>query len=179
MEDKLTIKQEMFCNKYVEYGNASKAYRFAYDCSKTKDEVVNVKASELLAVGKVAVRVQELKNELKNKSDITKDKILQELSKIAFSSIADLHNTWIERVDFEKLTEEQKASIKSISTKILKKNIGTSECPEIIDVEYVKIELHDKLKAIDSITKMLGYDAPLKTDSEVKLVWVEERTDEA
>jgi phage terminase small subunit len=27
---KLTIKQEKFCNKYLECGNASEAYRYAY-----------------------------------------------------------------------------------------------------------------------------------------------------
>lgn len=47
---------------------------------------------------------------------------------------------------------------------MLKKNIGTNDDPEIVDVEYVKIELHDKLKAIERICKMLGYDAPVKQE---------------
>ena len=105
-----------------------------------------------------------MQNEQKNKSDITKEKILSELSNIAFSSISEMHNTWIERKDFDKLSAEQKSTIKSISTKVLKKNIGTNDDPEIVDVEYVKIELHDKLKAIERICKMLGYDAPVKQE---------------
>lgn len=85
---------------------------------------------------------------------------MQELSGIAFSSIADMHNTWIERKEFEKLSRKEKSAIKSISTKIFKKNIGTSDEPEIVDVEYVKIELYDKIKAIERICKMLGFDSP-------------------
>lgn len=161
---KLSVKQENFCNYYLECGNASEAYRRAYSCSNMKDESINRKAVELLNNGNIATRIRELQEEQKTKSDITKEKILDELSSIAFSSIADMHNGWIERVEFNKLTSKQKSAIKSISTKILKKNIGTSDDPEIVDVEYVKIELHDKLKAIERICKMLGWDAPEKMD---------------
>lgn len=156
----LSIKQENFCNYYIECGNASEAYRRAYSCKNMKDATVNRKALELLNNGMITARVKGLQLELKEKSDITKERILQELSGIAFSSIASMHNTWIERKDFESLSEKDKAAIRSISTKVLKKNIGTSEEPEIIDVEYVKIELYDKIKAIERICKMLGFDSP-------------------
>lgn len=164
MGKSLTVKQENFCNYYIESGNASEAYRRAYSCRNMKDEAVNVKAIELLNNGKITVRVKELQEEQKNKSDITKERILQELSSIAFSTIADMHNTWIERKDFDKLSKQEKSAIKSISTKTLKKNIGTNDDPEIIDVEYVKIELYDKIKAIERICKMLGFDEPTKID---------------
>ena len=53
----LTPKQEAFTLKYVECGNASEAYRHAYDVGEdTKLETIHVKASELLSYGKVAVR---------------------------------------------------------------------------------------------------------------------------
>ena len=75
---KLTPKQEKFANLYVELGNASEAYRQAYDCSNTKDGVVWVKASELLSSGNVSVRVESLREELKKKHSITKEWILQQ-----------------------------------------------------------------------------------------------------
>lgn len=56
----MTPKQEAFCQAYVETGNASEAYRRAYSAEKMKPAVVNVKASELLATGKISVRVAEL-----------------------------------------------------------------------------------------------------------------------
>lgn len=45
-ELKLTIKQEAFARAYVETGNASEAYRRAYDAARMKPEVIAVKASE-------------------------------------------------------------------------------------------------------------------------------------
>lgn len=160
----LSIKQENFCNYYIECGNASEAYRSAYSCNSKSDKAIGVDAFKLLNYPKITLRIKELQEEQKNKSDITKEKILEELSNIAFSSIADMHNSWIERSEFESLTPRQKSAIKSISTKILKKNIGTNDDPEIVDVEYVKIELHDKLRAIERICKMFGWDAPEKMD---------------
>lgn len=176
---RLTQKQENFCNYYIECGgNASEAYRRAYSCDKWKDKSVWEKASALLDNVKVQSRVRELQEEQKVKSDITKEKLLGELGNIAFSSIAHLHNTWIERKEFENLTDKEKSAIKSISTKILKKNIGTSDDPEIIDVEYVKIEMHDKLKAIERICKMLGFDAPTVVDLGKSLIGIDTGIDD-
>lgn len=155
----LSIKQENFCNYYLECGNASEAFRRAYSCDGMKPATINRKAFEMLENGKITARIGELQEEQRGRSKITKDRILAELANIAFTSIADMHNSWVERADFDKLTTQQKSSIKSISTKVLKKNIGSSDEPEIVDVEYVKIELHDKIKAIERICKMLGFDS--------------------
>ena len=76
-EGKLTIKQEKFCNKYLECGNASEAYRFAYDCSRMTDNVISVKASQLLSNGKVTVRVKQLQAQLAEKELITKEELIR------------------------------------------------------------------------------------------------------
>ena len=164
MDVKLTIKQENFCNYYVECGNASEAYRRAYNAVNMKDKTIWERASKLLNEYKVSTRVEELRRQANDMAKITKERILKELSNMAFSSISEMHNTWIERKEFDKLTYSQKASIKSISTKVLKKNIGTKDDPQIVDVEFVKIELYDKIKAIECINKMLGYNEPEKVD---------------
>jgi phage terminase small subunit len=78
-EPKLTIKQEKFAQAYVETGNASEAYRRAYDASGMKADVIHVKASELLASGKVAVRVQDLKAAHRERHEITVDDLVAEL----------------------------------------------------------------------------------------------------
>lgn len=58
---KLTAKQEAFSQEYVRNGgDASAAYRKAYDASRMKPESVNVNASKLLKNAKVAPRVAEL-----------------------------------------------------------------------------------------------------------------------
>lgn len=75
----LTPKQEAFALAYVETGNASEAYRRSYNAEKMKPEVIAVKASELLAHGKVSVRVKELQADLAERHKLTVDDLLREL----------------------------------------------------------------------------------------------------
>lgn len=160
----LTIKQEKFCNKYLECGNASEAYRYAYNCSKMSDNAVWNAASILMDAPKVAQRIDYLKSHLAEAARVSALRIFREYEKIAFSSIASMHKTWVVKEDFDKLTADQKSCIKSITTKVLQKNIGTRDEPEIVDVEYVKVELYDKLAALAEMKKMLGFDTPTKID---------------
>lgn len=165
MKKGLTIKQEKFCNKYLECGNASEAYRYAYDCSNMSNNAVWNASSILLDNPKVTQRIKELQSSFQKRTEITKERVLNELVKIGFSSIAYMHNSWIDRVEFDQLTDDQKACIKSIQTKVEKR----SHDDEVFNVEMVKIELYDKLAALNSINKMLGFDAPTKVDANVTM----------
>ena len=157
---KLTDKQEKFCYEYVLHLNATKAAINAGYSEKTAYSI----GGENLKKPEIQERIRYMQDNLAETAQLSALKVLKEHEKIAYSSIAHMHQTWIERKDFEELTDDQKACIKSISTKILKKNIGTKEDPEIVDVEYVKIELYDKQKALDAINQMLGYNAPTKSE---------------
>lgn len=77
MRRDLTIKQENFCNYYVETGNASEAYRRAYSCANMKDETVNRMAFDLVNSHKITARIAELQAEQKAKSDISKEEIVR------------------------------------------------------------------------------------------------------
>lgn len=161
----LTIKQEKFCNKYLECGNASEAYRYAYDCSKMSDNSVWCNASQLLADIKVAQRLEYLKSHLAEASGITALQIIREHQKIAFSDATRIRNGWMSLKEFESLTDDEKACIRSVETKQTKRTTPMGD--EVID-EQVKITCYDKQKALDSIVSMLGYNAPEKianTDS--------------
>ena len=74
----LTPKQERFCVEYFNTGNASEAYRRAYDAGDMAPATINVKASELLATGKVAVRVQAMRDGAANSAMMTKADVLRE-----------------------------------------------------------------------------------------------------
>lgn len=76
---KLTPKQENFCLAYLETGNASEAYRRAYDASGTSEQVVWKEASKLLDNPKVAVRLDELREPILKRHAITVDDLLAEL----------------------------------------------------------------------------------------------------
>jgi phage terminase small subunit len=65
---KLTIKQENFITAYIETGNATKAYRVAYNADKMKDTTVNSRAYDLLKNGEITDRIDQLKEELSKKA---------------------------------------------------------------------------------------------------------------
>lgn len=75
----LTIKQEKFCMVYIETGNASEAYRQAYNCENMKPESINVNACKMLTDAKIAQRLDELKNKHAKRHEITIDDLVKEL----------------------------------------------------------------------------------------------------
>ena len=163
----LNDKQERFCYEYCIDLNASKAAIRAGYSENTARSI----ASNLLTKVNIKARIKEMQDNLAETAGISRLRVLNEHMKIAFSSIADLHNTWIKRKDFESLTDEQKSIIAEIDTKIRTEyeyNPDSKE-REPISVEYVRIKLFDKQKALDSITKMLGFDAPTKIDATVNV----------
>jgi phage terminase small subunit len=169
---KLTAKQEKFCYEYViDLCGTQAAIRAGYS-QKTAHSI----ASRMLRIVEVQKFIQSLQADLEKTAGITALRVLKEHEKIAFSSISHLHNTWVELKDFKALTAEQKACIKSISTKVLKRNIGTKEEPDIVDVEFVKIELYDKQKALDSIASLLGLNQQIQFNNQsINIVWNEKR----
>ena len=166
-ELELTEKQRAFCREYVFDWNASRAYKVAYPNIKD-DNTARACSSRLLTNDNVKAYIEDIQKDLEKMAGISRLKVMNEHMKMAFSSIAHLHNTWIERKEFKSLTEEQKACIAEIDTKTQKKTEWEwdeeegKKVPSIYDVEYIRIKLYDKQKALDSISKMLGYDAPIK-----------------
>jgi phage terminase small subunit len=79
MSDKLTPKQEKFCQKYIELGNASEAYRAAYDCKRSTDKTVWESASKLMADPKVSARITSLQALHQKRHEVTVDSITREL----------------------------------------------------------------------------------------------------
>lgn len=162
---KLTDKQLAFCREYVKNGyNATQAMISAgYKAASAR-----VEGHRLLTNPNVKERIEHHKTHLEELLNISKSRIINEHKKLAFSSIAHLHNTWIERKDFDQLTDEERSTIAEIDTKIIKKVATEFKDGEFeavpYEVEYVKIRLFDKQKALDSISKIMGYDAAQKVD---------------
>lgn len=75
----LTPKQEAFCLKYIETGNASEAYRLSYDAENMKPETVHRSANELMGNPKVTTRLAELRQNVEEQHGVTIDSLLREL----------------------------------------------------------------------------------------------------
>ena len=160
----LTKKEKKFCNEYIFDWNGARAARVAGYSEKT----ANVIASQLLTKLNIEAHIKEIQNNLEEIAGISRLKVITEYKKLAFSSMADIHETWINRKELENLSDDQRACISEIKTRVIKKNIGSSEVPEIVDVEEIMIKLHDKTKALEAIRKILGYDEAEKHDITTK-----------
>ena len=75
----LTLKQEHFVKAYIEAGNASEAYRIAYDADKMKAETIHRKANELISNGKITARIEEMQKEHQERHKITVDNLVDQL----------------------------------------------------------------------------------------------------
>ena len=75
----LTPKQQAFCHKFIETGNASQAYREVYDCSKSKPRTISRKAKELLDSGKIAATINALRTVHLERHEITVDQLSDQL----------------------------------------------------------------------------------------------------
>jgi hypothetical protein len=147
--NKLTPKQEKFCNLYIELGNAAEAYRQSYDCSKTKDNVIYVKASELLANGSIMVRVAELQESVKETHSITRDYIVKGLLEI----ISDADYTFNLGKDSKLTKDDSKAFYR-----IMQQTKNT-----------------DKLRALETLAKMLGLNEPEKHEHKIEQIEIIEK----
>lgn len=78
----LTIKQENFCLYHVETGNASEAYRRAYDADGMKPETINRRAFDLMEDSKIRARIDMLQAKHRKAHDIRISDILDKLEDI-------------------------------------------------------------------------------------------------
>lgn len=79
----LTPKQEAFALAYVETGNASEAYRRAYNAGNMKPASVNRTAKELLDNPKIASRVEEMRKPAVDACQLTLESHLRRLAELS------------------------------------------------------------------------------------------------
>lgn len=153
---KLTAKQERFCYEYcIDYNATQAAIRAGY-----KTESAYSIGSENLRKPEIKNRISEMQNNLAETAGISALRVLKEHERIAFSNAGQLRDGWISLKDFESLPDAVKACIQEISTKTIKRTVGN----EPVEEEYIKVKLYDKQKSLDSISRMLGFDAPVKQE---------------
>ena len=136
---KLTAKQKKFVDEYLIDLNATQAAIRAGYSEKTADRI----ASENLRKLEVQKYLQTKQTKLQNKSEVTQQRVIDELASIAFAKGTDyatIKNGCVNIQDTDKLTDKQKAAISGIKST----QFG------------VEIKLADKLKALELIGKHIG-----------------------
>ena len=78
----LTPKQESFCLKYIETGNASEAYRQCYSAEKMSQEAIRVEASRLLENPNIALRLAAIRAPALKRAEVTLEQHLNDLKRL-------------------------------------------------------------------------------------------------
>ena len=82
-KNKLTPKQEKFCQLVVELGNQSEAYKQSYDVKPdTRPETHYEEASKLCATPNISTRIAEIRAELAKANIMSKEAIMGHLADI-------------------------------------------------------------------------------------------------
>lgn len=84
----MTEKQKIFADEYLIDLNATRAYRAAYPNCK-KDSSADAAARKLLGNTRIQTYITERMEERQKRTEITQDRVLNELAAIAFSNAAD------------------------------------------------------------------------------------------
>jgi hypothetical protein len=78
----LTPKQEAFAQEIASGKSQADAYRIAFNAGKMKPETIYKRASELMANGEITGRVQELREPVVQKVQLTLEAHLTDLQKL-------------------------------------------------------------------------------------------------
>jgi len=161
----LTPKQEKAIQEYlINGGNKTQAYKSAYSTSNMKEETITNKAYQLFKRGDIRARLEELQKKQAKKHDITKDKVLKQLCDIAFLDIGRLADEKGKIKDIQELDEHTRRLLQGAELK----SLGSGD-NSILSMSY---KLSDKLKAIEMINKMLGYNEPEKIEQNQSITFV-------
>lgn len=148
---KLTEKQKLFANEYLVDLNATRAYKEVYKSCK-KNETAWVNGSKLLRNTKVAQYIDERMKDREIRTEITQDKVLQELAKIAFSNGTDFAKV----VEVEDDKGNKYSEVKIIPTDELDED-KKKAIAAIKETKFgISVESCDKVKALELLGKHLG-----------------------
>lgn len=148
-KDRLTPKQEMFCQHYVDIGNASEAYRLSYNCANMKQSTVWRNASALLDNNKVATRIAELQAEYAEATRVDRAKVEKVLMGIVDLDPTDMYYVDEETGKVRLKSPNQMPTRMRKALKKIKNKFG--------EITY---EFNGKTEAAALLARMNGWEAP-------------------
>lgn len=147
----LTNKQKAFVEEYLVDLNATQAAIRAGYSAKTADRI----GPELLGKTWVSEAIQAAMAARSERTEITSDRVLQELAKIGFANMADYMKCTPDGdpyLDFSSLTRDQAAALVEVTVEDYLEGRGD----DARSVRRVKFKLADKRAALVDCGKHLG-----------------------
>lgn len=145
----LTPAQEAFAGAVASGMTQAEAYRQAYPKSlKWKDKTVWSRASELMAKGEVSGRVKELAKLAAERNEVTVERVLKEMARLAFFDIRKLVNSDGTPRALHELDDDTAAAIAGLEVV----RVGNAMIGE---GEVLKFKIADKNSALEKLAKHL------------------------
>ena len=142
----MTDKQKIFADEYLIDLNATRAYRKAYPNCK-KDSSADAAARKLLGNTRIQKYISERMEERQKRTEVTQDRVVEELAAIAFSKATDYveirSNGVAGMVIIKPTSELSDTQVRAIS--------GIKE-----GANGIEIKLNDKEKALELLGRHLG-----------------------
>ncbi len=159
----LTLKQARFVGEYlVDLNGKQAAIRAGYS-----PRTAEVQASRLLRYAQVQAALKVAVQERSRRTQITADRVVNELAKLAFSNITDfltLQNDGSVSVDLSRVPRHEVAALHEVTIDQYTEDAGEAACK----VKRIRIKLHDKKSALDSLARHLGMVIDLRELSEMR-----------
>lgn len=153
----LTEKQELFVQAYLIDFNATKAAKSAGYSEDTAGAI----GWENLRKPEIQARIEEVRSEMGKSFNVTRERLAQELARIAYSDLRQAFDDKGALKSPENWSDDVAAVIASVEVDELFEGFGEDR----IQIGYTKkLKVWEKVKAIEALTKLMGYNAPEKKE---------------
>jgi len=142
---KLTKKQQLFANEYLIDLNATQAAIRAGYSEKTAQEQSSRLLSKVIVQEFISVQMKKREK----RTEITQDRVLNEIAKLAFSNIQDIYDENGELINIPDMQRDVSAAIQEIVQDSIKSGDGEF----IIKRKY---KLSDKRASLEMLCRHLG-----------------------
>jgi phage terminase small subunit len=151
---KLTPKQKRFVEEYLIDLNATQAAIRADYSKKNADKI----GHELLGKTRVSEAIKDAMDKRSQRTEITQDRVLQELAKVGFADIKNFlsFNTALTTVGYDNRGERIVDYTHVVQLKDSNEIDGAVISEVSLKDGQLKFKLHDKMKALQDIGRHLG-----------------------
>ena len=147
---RLSDREFKFCEEYLKEDNQTRAYKLAGYKAKSNN-VAAVEASRILRKPKVreylGCRKEEIREKIKLDTDVTRERVLRELTALAYSNIGDFVTWGPEGLRFKSLDKIEPENFAAVQSIVLKKGTKT----------ITRVKMHNKMHALLLLAKCVGF----------------------
>ena len=151
-KDFLNPRQQRFCREYVKDLNATRSYKKVYGCTY---DAAKTEGSKQLAKPNIKKYVDQLLEEREKRTNITADRVLEELAKIGFANVGD-----VVRIESDDPVEDGKPRRNQRVVIHDTEDLSEDELAAVSEIKNTRdgitVKMHDKTKALESIARHLG-----------------------